>query len=159
MANKSNRATARIMITRTTLVAAIIASAFLPLAASAGNTIDWDKRLEKARHQMSIGEVDQAIEMFSSEVKKHPEAGPAHVALGQALKRKGRMSDAKSEFKRATEVDPGCAEAFYELASMQENDRDWQAAASSFEQYLQLAPSADNAKSAAERLRNCKENM
>jgi tetratricopeptide (TPR) repeat protein len=147
------------MITRTALVALMLGSSFVPLAANAASTIDWDKRLEKASHQLAIGEVDKAIAMFSEEVKKHPEAGPPHVGLGQALKKKGRLSDAKSEFKRATEVDPGCAEAFYALGSMQENDSDWQAAAGSFEQYLQLAPGADNAKSAAERLRNCKEKM
>ena len=108
---------------------------------------------------MSIGEVDRAINMFSDEVKKHPEAAPPHVGLGRALKKKGRMSDAKSEFKRATEVDPNYADSYYELGAMQENDREWKAAAASFEQYLQAAPDADNARSAAERLRNCKEKM
>jgi tetratricopeptide (TPR) repeat protein len=97
--------------------------------------------------------------MFSDELRKHPEAGPPHVGLGQALKKKGKLGEAKSEFKRATEVDPGCADAFYELGAMQENDQEWQAAAGSFEQYLQLAPSANNAKSVAERLRNCREKM
>lgn len=137
----------------------IASSAFFFTPAFTAAPIDWDKRLEKANHQLSIGEVDQSIGSFSNEVKKHPEAGAPHVGLGRALKRKGKLSDAKSEFQRSTEVDPGYAEAFYELGAMQENDKEWQAAASSFEQYLQLAPDADRSKSAGERLRNCKQQM
>jgi tetratricopeptide (TPR) repeat protein len=139
--------------------ALICESAFFPTKAFSAAPIDWDKRLEKANHQLSIGEVDQAVGMFSAELKKHPEAGAPHVALGRALKKKGKLSDAKSEFQRSTEVDPGYAPAFYELGAMQENDKEWQAATSSFEQYLQLAPDADNSKSASERLRNCKQNL
>ncbi|MBX9770040.1 MAG: tetratricopeptide repeat protein [Candidatus Obscuribacterales bacterium] len=140
------------------LLTLISITSSLPMSQAAA-PIDWDKRLAKANQQMSIGEVDQAIGMFSAEVKKHPESGAPHVALGRALKKKGKMSDAKSEFTRSTEVDPGYADAFYELGAMQENDREWQAAVSSFEQYLQLAPDADRAKSTAERLRNCKQQL
>ncbi len=140
------------------LLALISITSSFPMS-QAASPIDWDKRLAKGNQQMSIGEVDQAIGMFSAEVKKHPEAGAPHVALGRALKKKGKMSDAKSEFTRSTEVDPGYADAFYELGAMQENDREWQAAVSSFEQYLQLAPDADRAKSTAERLRNCKQQL
>ena len=136
----------------------IASSAFISESACAAS-INWDKRLEKANQQLSIGEVDKAIAMLSDEVKKHPEAGPPHVALGRALKSKGRRSDAKSEFKRSTEVDPGYADAFYELGAMQDNDGEWQAAVSSFEQYLQLAPDSDRAKSVSERIRNCKEKL
>lgn len=135
----------------------IFGGALFPTSALSASPIDWDKRLAKANQQMSIGEVDVAIKMFSSEVQKHPEAGAPHVALGRALKKKGRLSDAKAEFQRSTEVDPGYADAFYELGAMQENDRDYKAAASSFEQYLQLAPDSDRARSTAERLRNCKQ--
>ncbi len=140
------------------LSVSLLSTTFISTAWSA-TQIDWSKKLEKANHQLAIGEVDVAINLFSAEVKKHPEAGPPHVGLGKALKRKGRLSEAKSEFTRSSEVDPGYAEAFYELGSMQENDREWQAAASSFEQYLQLAPDSDHAKSAGERLRNCKEHI
>lgn len=141
------------------LLSLMASIALFPSSASSASQIDWDKRLAKANQQMSIGEVDQAITMFTSEVNKHPEAGPPHVGLGRALKKKGKLSAAKSEFTRSTEVDTGYAPAFYELGAMQENDREWQAAASSFEQYLQLAPDADNAKAASERLRNCKQNL
>lgn len=135
----------------------IFEGALFPSPAFSATPIDWDRKLAKANQQMSIGEVDNAIKMFSAEVQKHPEAGAPHVALGRALKKKGRQSDAKAEFQRSTEVDPGYAEAYYELGAMQENDKDYKAAASSFEQFLQLAPDSDRARSTAERLRNCKQ--
>jgi len=156
MPNKQNRLVS-LSITGMAVSAFIFEGALFPSSALSASPIDWDKKLSKANQQMSIGEVDTAINMFSAEVKKHPEAGAPHVALGRAFKKKGRLSDAKAEFQRSTEIDPGCADAFYELGAMQENDKDYKAAASSFEQYLQLAPDSDRARSTAERLRNCKQ--
>lgn len=156
MPNNQNRL-ASLSILGVVVSAFIFEGALFPSPALSASPIDWDKKLAKANQQMSIGEVDTAIKMFSAEVQKHPEAGAPHVALGRALKKKGRLSDAKAEFQRSAEVDPGYADAFYELGAMQENDKDWKAAANSFEQYLQLAPDADRARSTAERLRNCKQ--
>lgn len=121
--------------------------------------IDWDKRLDKGRYELSIGNVDKAISIFSGQVKSHPEAGAPHTDLGRALKRKGDLRGAKSEFRRSTEVEPAYAEAHYELGAMEQYDKEWALAASEFERYLQLDPSSPKQDAVSERLRDCKSHM
>lgn len=137
------------------LILALLLTTSLASEVAAG-PIDWDKRLQKGRYELSIGNVDKAIGIFSGEVKSHPEAGAAHTDLGRALKRKGDLRGAKSEFRRATEVEPAYADAHYELGAMEENDGEWALAAGEFERYLQLDPSSPRQATVAERLRNCK---
>lgn len=118
--------------------------------------IDWDKKLKDGRYELAARNVDKAIVLFAKEVKDHPEAGPPHTELGKAFKLKGRLMEAKSEFRRSTEVDAGYADAWYELASMEAYDKEYQLAAEAFERYLQLAPYSDKREAVTERIRFCK---
>src|SRR5277367_613502 len=86
--------------------------------------IDWDKKLESGYREMSLGNVDKAMEMFQDKVKHYPDAGPCHTALGLSLKKLGKLAEAKAEFTRSTEVDPSFADGFYELGAMLEGDKD-----------------------------------
>lgn len=136
-------------------LAALLVSIWLVPAALAKD-IDWDKRLQKGYQELSLGNVNEAIKTFQSKVDSHPDSGACHTALGLALKKKGKLGVAKSEFHRATEVEPGYPEAYYELGSMQESDKEYSAAATSFEKFLQLKPDTDR-KGVPDRIRFCKE--
>lgn len=133
----------------------------LPLAtpALAKKDIDWDKRLAKGYHQMSIGNYAEAAKMFGSDVDKHPESGAARTALGMALKRMGKLGEAKSSFRRATEVEPGFAEAQYELGAMLESDKEYSEALKCFERYLQLAPLSSKKQAVEDRVKFCRQKI
>lgn len=122
-------------------------------------SIDWEKKLGKGYYELSIGDVDKAITMFAEKVKAHPESGACHTALGVALKKKGRLQDAKNEFLAATQSDPSFANGFYELGSMQEGDKEFAPAAQSFERFEQLSTDTAKKKVVEDRIRFCKERM
>jgi len=135
------------------LLVLTVSSAYPVYAAKA---IDWDKRLQNGYKQMSIGNVDEALKLFESKVKAHPESAACHTALGRALKKKGKLAQAKAEFRRAIEAEPGYADAYYELGSLEESDKQFSAAAQAFEKYLSLKPDTD-LKGVPDRIRYCKE--
>ena len=108
---------------------------------------------------MWIGNYEQAVKMFGADVDKHPESGAARTALGMALKRQGKMGEAKSSFRRATEVEPGFADGHYELGAMLENDKEFSEAVKSFERYLQLAPLSSKKQSVEARIRFCRQKI
>lgn len=136
------------------LAASVISAC--PALAKDGKAIDWDKKLKNGRYELSVRNVDKAIALFAKEVKDHPEAGPPHTELGKALKLKGRLMEAKAEFRRSSEVEPGYADAWYELGSMEAYDKEYQLAVEAFERFLQLAPYSDKREAVAERIRFCK---
>ena len=138
--------------------ALLIPLTILPAVAER-KAIDWDKRLKKGYYELSIGNMEKAIKIFSSEAKKHPEAGPPHTALGRALKKDAKKMEAKGEFRRATEVDPSYPDAYYELGAMMESDKEYALAAQAFETYLQLAPYSTRKVGVSERIRFCKEHQ
>ena len=131
----------------------------MPPEALAGKPIDWEKKLQKGYYNLSIGNTEEAIVFFQDKVKSYPASGACHTGLGVALKRKGKMSEAKSELRRSTEVEPTYADAFYELATMLESDKDYAGAAQSYEQYLVLKPDSNRRTVVGERIRFCKEHM
>jgi tetratricopeptide (TPR) repeat protein len=137
----------------------LLSMVFLAAPTLAKKDIDWDKRLAKGYHQMSIGNYEEAVKMFGSEVDKHPESGAARTALGMALKRQGKMGEAKASFRRATEVESGFAEGQYELGAMLENDKEYSEALKCFERYLQLAPLSSKKASVEDRIRFCKQKI
>lgn len=139
------------------LICSGLIGAGIYLPAQAG--LDWDKKLEKAYHELAIGNVDRAAGMFASETKKHPEAGPPHCGLGLALKKLGKLSEAKAEFRRSTEVEPGYATSFYELGAMLESDKEYGEALKCFERYIQLEPTSQRLKTVEERIKFCRQNL
>ncbi|MBI4534192.1 MAG: tetratricopeptide repeat protein [Candidatus Melainabacteria bacterium] len=127
--------------------------------ASADRPIDWENKLEKGYYELSIGNVDKAREIFESKVKKYPNSGACHTALGTALKKKGKLTEAKAEFRRATEVEPTYADSFYELGAMMESDKEYLQASQVFEKYLLLKPDSNRKATVADRIRFCKEHL
>lgn len=121
--------------------------------------IDWEKRLSKGYSELHLGNVDKAIELFGSDVQKHPESGAARTAYGIAMKKKGKIAEAKGEFRRATEVEPDFAESYYELGAICESDKEYCEAAKSFERYVQLAPTSNKRKTVEDRILFCRSNM
>ncbi len=130
-----------------------------PGLAKSSKPVDWNKKLEKGYYELSIGNVDQAIDWFRAKVKSNPESGACHTALGTALKKKGRLQDAKNEFAAAASSEPTYANGFYELGSMQESDKEYSAASQSFEKYLQYSADTNKKKVVEDRLKFCKEHI
>jgi tetratricopeptide (TPR) repeat protein len=121
--------------------------------------IDWDKKLAKGFRDIEIGEYDKALKFFQDEVDHHPESGAARTGVGMALKAKGKSGEAVAAIRRATEVEPDYAEAYYQLGSLLESNKDYSEACNCFERFLQLAPISSKKASVEERIKNCKQNM
>lgn len=139
--------------------AVLVALSGLQCQALAKKSTDWDKKLKKGYYELSIGRVDKATKIFRGKVKRYPDSGACHTALGKALKKRGKLVEAKQEFKTATSVDPGYAEGFYELGAMLEKDKDFAPAAAAFESFLKLSPDGARSATVKDRLRYCKENL
>ena len=137
----------------------IVSACWQPASAKSSKPIDWEKKLQKGYYELSIGNVDKAIDMFRSKVKSNPESGACHTALGLALKKKGKLQDAKAEFQAATSAEPTFANGFYELGSMQESDREYAAAAESFERFEQFSNDINKKKVVLDRIKFCKERI
>lgn len=151
--------TERILVALIVLVMQVFGCSLDPAAAKSAKPVDWEKKLAKGYYELSIGNVDKAIDMFREKVKAHPESGACRTALGTALKKKGKLAEAKGEFATATAVEPAFANAYYELGAMQESDKEYAAAAQSFEKFLQLSTDGNRKSSVTDRLRFCKEHM
>ncbi len=121
------------------------------LPAIAGGETDWQKVLAEGNHELSMGNSEKAADIFAKKVSKYPNSAVCHVAMGKAYKRLGRIDDAKSEFRKATEVEPCCPDGFYELGVMQESDRNWASAVTCFEKYLELKPDASERQALGDR--------
>jgi tetratricopeptide (TPR) repeat protein len=138
------------------VVGAVCAASICPGSLAGNKPPDWDKTLEKGVYQLSIGNTKEAAEFFEGKVKKYPDSGACHTQLGKALKRLGKFSEAKAEFRKATEVEPTYADGFYELGSLLEGDRDFSGAAQAFERFLQLKPDAADRQTITDRIRECR---
>jgi len=120
---------------------------------------DWNKTLAKGYQQLAMGNSKEAAKFFSEKVNKNPNSGPCHTAYGQALKRLGKSSEAKAEFKSATELEPGFGDGFYEFGCASEGDKEYANAQHAFERYLELKPDEAQRKNIADRIRFCKDHQ
>ena len=145
------------IIAAATILMVGVAASFSPVDAK--SKIDWEKKLAKGYRDIEIGEYDRALVFFQKEVDSHPESAAARTGIGMALKRKGKSGEAIAALRRATEVEPDYAEAYYELGAMLEGNKDFSEANKCFERYLQLAPLSSKKASVEDRIRNCKQNM
>ncbi|HEY9776164.1 MAG TPA: tetratricopeptide repeat protein [Planktothrix sp.] len=132
---------------------ALAAGLMLCSAAWARSSPDWDKLLSKGYQLMNAAKNKEAAAEFEKVVAKYPDAPLPHLALGRALKKSGQMGDAKSEFKKATEIDSNLSEAFYEYGTLAEADKQYVEAATAFERYLFLKPDASMRKNVEDRIR------
>lgn len=139
----------------------VIGALSLSAAASAkqAKVVDWDTKLKPAYDWIERSDPDKAIVLFNGFIAKYPAAAPPHMGLGMALKHKGKTGEAKAEFQKTTQVDPGFAEAYYELGAIQQIDKEYAAAVENFERYLQLAPTSSKKNSVADRIVVCRENL
>jgi tetratricopeptide (TPR) repeat protein len=146
-------------ITAKLLVLAVIGSFIslpLRLPAQAKGDPNWDVALKDANHLLAIGESEKAAAIFESKIKKYPNSGACHTALGRALKRLGKLDQAKTEFLRSTEVEPNYADGFYELGVLQESDKEWAEAANAFTRYVELKPDSGQRRTVEDRILYCK---
>ncbi|MBP9090405.1 tetratricopeptide repeat protein [bacterium] len=146
-------------ITAKLLVLAVIGSFIslpLRLPAQAKGDPNWDVALKDANHLLAIGESEKAAAIFESKIKKYPNSGACHTALGRALKRLGKLDQAKTEFLRSTEVEPNYADGFYELGVLQESDKEWTEAANAFTRYVELKPDSGQRRTVEDRILYCK---
>lgn len=143
------------------LALAMIVTGVFSGSSFAGNkVIDWDKELAKPRQMMDTNNVEEAVKYINDKIlKKHPDSAPAHCDLGKCYKKRGKLSLAKSEFRRATELDANYAESYYELGSMYQSDKEWQLAVDSFEKFLSLAPYHERKDSVKDRVNFCKSKL
>jgi Tfp pilus assembly protein PilF len=123
---------------------------------SLAKEIDWDKTLASGYHELAIGNTEKAQSVFEGKSQKYPQSGACHTALGKTYKKLGKTSQAKMEFQKACQSEPSFAESFYELAVLEEGDRNWDNAASSFEKYMQLKPELANRQGMADRIKFCR---
>lgn len=76
------------------------------------------------------------------EARKHLVRGMAAI---ESAKNTDELSDAVDEFKKATELDPHMAAAWYNLGSVQAKMGQFKDAIASYKQYLALVPQAEDA--------------
>jgi tetratricopeptide (TPR) repeat protein len=138
------------------LLLPVLSLGFISNPALSKGDPNFDDLLKKGREQLAIGETDKAIELFQKSVKKYPQSAACHTALGRALKRRGKLSEAKAEFKCACDVESNYADAFYELGAMLESDKEWDGAAQAFSHYLELSPDSAQRKTIEDRIKYCK---
>ncbi|MBX3137440.1 hypothetical protein KF707_14550 [Candidatus Obscuribacterales bacterium] len=136
---------------------------FALLAATASSVsakpTDWDKELAKGYQQLSIGNKEVAAEFFAKKVAKYPGSAACHTALGKALKRLGKLDEAKKEFRSATQCEPTFADGFYEFGSSLEADGQYKEAIENFQKYLELSQDAAKRKNIEDRIRFCQDKL
>ncbi|CAN5551423.1 hypothetical protein BH11CYA1_BH11CYA1_51100 [soil metagenome] len=133
-----------------------LVSSPLSLPTQAKGDPNWDVALKEANHLLAVGESEKAAAIFESKIKKYPNSGACHTALGRALKRLGKLDQAKTEFLRSTEVEPTFADGFYELGVLQESDKEWAEAATNFARYVELKPDSGQRRTIEDRILYCR---
>lgn len=61
---------------------------------------------------------DKSLEDLFMLMERHPEDPALHNRLGEALVQAGRHDEARLEFEKALELDPGCLEAYNDLGAL-----------------------------------------
>lgn len=117
---------------------------------------NFDEILKDGTKLLAIGESEKALSFFEHKLKKYPLSGACHTAMGRALKRLGRLDQAKEAFRKSIEVDPYYADGFYEIGVLLESDKDWAHAAQAFERYVELKPDSAQRKTVEDRIQYCK---
>ncbi len=136
------------------LIAALL---LLSLQAPAqAKEVNFDEVLKSGNYMLQIGESEKAVSFFAAKTKKYPSSGACHTALGRALKRLGKLDQAKEEFRAAMEVEPAYADGFYEFGVLSESDKQWAQAAEAFEKYIELKPDNAQRRTIEDRIKYCK---
>ncbi len=74
--------------------------------------IDTHEGVELIGYQMlKMGEVEQAVVLLEANAQDHAQSASGAFGLGRAYRAAGREDDARAEFQRALELDPGYRKA------------------------------------------------
>jgi len=133
----------------------VIGAGFNSLPSYSGGPPDMNKVLTKGYEYLSQGRSEDALAFFQGKLKKYPNSSLLHLGIGKALKRLGKLSEAKAEFRIATQVEPSVADGFYELGVCMESDKEWSGAADAFQRFLQLKPDAGDRRAISDRIKYC----
>jgi tetratricopeptide (TPR) repeat protein len=136
----------------------LIATAIcLTIPSALAKAEDWGTKLEPGYKLLTQGQIEKSAEFFEKKVSKYPDSGACHTGYGRALKRWGKISQAKGEFARATQVDPNFPDGFYEYGIALEGDKQYVEASNAFQHFLSLAPNDAQRMNVPDRIRFCDE--
>ena len=89
---------------------------------------------------LEIGALGQALAIGAHILEHHPQAGSAHLLLGEALHRSGHVGGAKDYLLRALSADPEASSAYAGLSRIASDEGDLGAAIWHAERAFELAP-------------------
>jgi spermidine synthase len=72
---------------------------------------------------LAQGKEEEALPWLDGIVERHPRFVPARINRGVALARLGRLAEAERDYRKALELDPGNADAEYNLGRVRERAR------------------------------------
>ena len=98
--------------------------------------------LERALALFNAGKYQDSFDLASTYIQQNPGSGPAHKIVGMNEYMLGRPEEALQEVKRATELAPNDADAFYYLGRLHFSTDKFAAALSDFQRALELDPSS-----------------
>jgi tetratricopeptide (TPR) repeat protein len=79
---------------------------------AANPTLDTRSGVEFIGYQMAkMSDFSAAIEVLKANVEDYPESASAQFGLGRAYKAAGKLSEARSAFQKALQIDPGFKKA------------------------------------------------
>jgi Flp pilus assembly protein TadD len=83
--------------------------------------VESDDPMIRGLHALTLeklGRNDEARTILENLIERHGDRPHYWVSYGHNLRAAGRVADAIAAYRRATEVDPGCGEAWWGLASI-----------------------------------------
>jgi Flp pilus assembly protein TadD len=98
--------------------------------------------LERALALFNAGKYQDSFELASAYLLQNPWSEPAHKIVGMNEYMLGRPEEALREVRRATELAPNDADAFYYLGRLHFSTDKFAAALSDFQRALELDPSS-----------------
>ncbi len=88
------------------------------------------------------GDLQGALGCVEEAIARHPQAAEAWNERGNLLSRLGAARKARLSYLRALELDNGMPEAWYNLAALEEELGDRDAAASALRRFIEIAPAS-----------------
>lgn len=108
--------------------------------------------------QYHLGMFEQSVESLSRAVRTYNKASDGHLWLGIALRRVGKLDQAESSLKRATELSKGKqANAHWHLAQIYNEQNRYEEAAAELELFLKRQPEARDAEKIRQLIAGLKE--
>jgi tetratricopeptide (TPR) repeat protein len=86
----------------------------------------------------ATGEFAKAEERYSAALKADPKSAASQAGLGRARARQGRPDDAAGDFRKAAELDPAYRDGLLELASLYEENHQFDKAIEIYSEFPEL---------------------